>query len=117
MPGQTAEAIQNNEDSTGVLKAAADEAAENVGTRQDAESLAVEVYEKLAGRTFPQRSADRRAVYVGGMILIGSVFALTLLTVTLLALNDKVVPESIWTIATALGTGVLGGLFGYAQQK
>ena len=61
---------------------------------------------------FPQRSSDRRAVFIGGLLLVAFVFAVT--AVAGVTAGD--VPEWLPTLATALASGVIGGLFGLARQ-
>lgn len=68
------------------------------------------LYKEATGR-FPQDSSDRRAVYLGGFVLVGIVFLGIITVAIILGVNDKTVPEPFWTVATALGSGVIGGLF------
>lgn len=47
---------------------------------------------------------------------MGLIFLVTAALALFLVLNDKGVPEWMSTLATALGSGIIGGLFGYAKQ-
>lgn len=80
------------------------------------EALGLALYKEATGR-FPQDSSDRRWVYIGGFVLVGFVFVVTAGLALVLVLNDKAVPEWSSTLATALISGVIGGLFGYAKQN
>ena len=98
-----------------VAKAAVRDAVAAAPTDEEKEALAVQLFKLATGR-FPQESSDRRAVYQGGMLLVGVVFLTTALVTMALVLDDKEVPEWLATVATALGSGIIGGLFGYAKQ-
>ena len=98
-----------------LARAAAKDAAAGAQTQAEKETLGLELYKEATGR-FPQISSDRRAVYVGGFVLVGIVFVVTAALALVLVLDGKAVPEWMSTLATALGSGVIGGLFGYARQ-
>lgn len=110
----TRAAMDAAESPTEVAKAAVREATATVPEDQK-EDLALELYKAATGR-FPQKSSDRRAVYVGGFVLVGFIFLLTTAMATIVVLDDKSVPEWLSTLATALGSATLGGLFGYSRQ-
>jgi hypothetical protein len=98
-----------------VAKAAVQDAVESATSEKEKEALALALYKEATGR-FPQDSSDRRAVYTGGFWLLGSVFVVIAGVTIWLVLQDKAVPESVMVLATALVSGVIGGLFGYAKQ-
>ena len=108
-------AIDNDKSIDEVAKAAVQDAAESASSEQEKEDLAVALYKEATGR-FPQNSNDRRAVYDGAFMLLGGVFALVVIAATTIVLLGKSVPESLSILATALVSGVVGGLFGYAKQ-
>jgi hypothetical protein len=80
------------------------------------EALALALYKEATGR-FPQDSSDRRLVYISGFVLVGVIFVVTAALTALLVMNGNSVPEWTSTLATALGSGIIGGLFGYAKQS
>ncbi len=108
-------AIANNETKLEVAKAAVKDVVENASTNEEKEKLAVTLYKEATGR-FPQDSSDRLAVYTGGFWLLGIVFAIIVAATVAIVLNNKTVPEALTILATALVSGVVGGLFGYAKQ-
>ncbi len=54
-------------------------------------------------------------MYLGGYALVGVIFVVTIAAVVLMGSTG--VPEWMSTLATALGSGIIGGLFGYAKQS
>lgn len=48
--------------------------------------------------------------------MVGIVFLILATLAVVLLLNNKSIPDSMATLATALISGVIGGLFGYAKQ-
>ena len=112
---QVQKAIGSNLSTDEVAKAAVRDAVEGASSDQEKEALALALYKEATGR-FPQGSSDRRAVYTGGFVLVGVVFLVIAVAVVVLALNKTTIPESLTVLATALVSGVIGGLFGYAQQ-
>lgn len=109
------QAIRENRPPQEVARVAMKEAIVAAGSEAEKENLAASLYKDATGR-FPQNSMDRKTVYVGGFWLAGCVFLLTMALVFGLVLAGKPVPDWIGTLATALASGVIGGLFGYAQQ-
>lgn len=108
-------AIDAAEPSDVVAKAAAKDAAAGAGTAAEKEALGLALYREATGR-FPQDSSDRRAVYIGGLILVGLIIVIVGSLALILTLEDKELPEAVVTLATALASGIIGGLFGYAKQ-
>jgi hypothetical protein len=108
-------AIQENAAPDEVAKAAAKDATAAAKSQAEKDALALALYKEASGR-FPQDSSDRKAVYTGGFVLVGVIFVLTMVVVVLLILAGKAVPEGMSILATALGSGIIGGLFGYAKQ-
>lgn len=108
-------AIADQASSAEVAKAAVKDAVAEAGSQAEKDALALALYKEATGR-FPQESSDRRAVYLGGFTLVGIVFAITAAVALVLVLSDKAVPDWVSTLATALVSGVVGGLFGYAKQ-
>lgn len=99
-----------------VAKAAVKDAIDAAPTEEAKKDLALELYKEATGR-FPQESSDRRIVFLGGFVLVGVVFVVLAVVAVILVSDDKSVPDSLSTLATALVSGMLGGLLGYAQQK
>lgn len=110
------QAIENSAPSADVAKAAVKDAVAGAQSDAEKEALALQLFKEATGR-FPQDSSDRRAVYMGGFILVGLVFVVTSALALVLVLDDKSVPDWMSTLATALISGVIGGLFGYARQN
>ena len=110
-----AQAIERQATALDIAKAAVQDAAAGATTEAEKEALALALYKDATGR-FPQDSSDRRAVYLGGFVLVGIVFLGIIAVAIVLGINNKTVPDPFWTVATALGSGVIGGLFGYAKQ-
>lgn len=108
-------AIQSDAPPAEVAKAAVKDAVARADTQAEKEALALALYKEATGR-FPQDSSDRKAVYQGGFVLVGLIFVGTVVLALLLVLDDKSVPEWMAALATALGSGIIGGLFGYAKQ-
>lgn len=108
-------AIQNNAPPEQVAKAAVKDAVAGASTEAEKQALALDLYKEATGR-FPQDSSDRKAVYQGGFILVGLIFVVTAGLVLYAMANAGGVPEWMSTLATALGSGIIGGLFGYAKQ-
>ncbi len=98
-----------------VAKAAVKDAVAGAQTQAEKEALALALYKEATGR-FPQDSSDRRSVYQGGFILVGVIFVATVVAAVVVLLNGGEIPEWLSTLATALGSGIIGGLFGYAKQ-
>ena len=109
------DAIEANRPSDDVAKAATKDAVASINSEAEKEALALALYKEATGR-FPQDSSDRRSVYMGGFILVGLIFLVMAVLVAILLLENKTVPDSLWTMSTALVSGVVGGLFGYAKQ-
>jgi len=109
------EAIKAAASSEEVATAAVKDAVAGATSEAEKEALALSLYKEATGR-FPQDSADRRSVYLGGFWLVAMVFVVTAAVAVVLILNDKSVPDWLSTLATALGSGIIGGLFGYAKQ-
>ncbi len=112
---QVQAAIDSSAPPQEVAKAAVQDAVAAAETDAEKEALALQLFKEATGR-FPQESSDRRSVYLGGFLLVGLVFLTTALVAMFLVLDDKEVPESLATLGTALGSGIVGGLFGYAKQ-
>lgn len=110
------QALDNSAPSADVAKAAVKDAVAGAESDAEKEALALQLFKEATGR-FPQDSSDRRAVYMGGFILVGLVFLVTAALALVLVLDDKSVPDWMSTLATALISGVVGGLFGYARQN
>lgn len=108
-------AIERSEPADKVAKAAVKDAVAAATTEKEKEDLAVALYKEATGR-FPQESSDRKSVYQWGFGLVGVVFAVLAVVVVVLVSDDKLVPDSMATLATALISGTIGGLFGYAKQ-
>lgn len=108
-------AIANAEPSAEVAKAAVKDAVAGAASDAEREALALALFKEATGR-FPQDSSDRRAVFIGGFVLVGVVFVATVVLALVLILNNKDAPEWLSTMATALASGIIGGLFGYAKQ-
>lgn len=108
-------AIANSASADDVAKAAVKDAVAEASTAEEKEALGAALYKEATGR-FPQSSYDRKVVYMGGFVLVGVVFIVTAALAALVLLNDKLVPDWIGILATALVSGVVGGLFGYAKQ-
>ena len=115
MAGLAQAAIANSDTSEEVAKAAVKDAVAGATTDAEREALALALYKEATGR-FPQDSSDRRAVYTGGFALAGIVFVVTAAAAVALVLDGKQLPDSLTVLATALISGVIGGLFGYAKQ-
>ena len=115
MASLTQAAIENQEPADEVAKAAVKEAASAASTDTEREALALTLYKEATGR-FPQDSSDRRAVYTGGYWLVGGVFAAALAAAVFLVIEGKPIPEFVSILATAVTSGVIGGLFGFAKQ-
>ncbi|MEP1126312.1 MAG: hypothetical protein ABJH68_20715 [Ilumatobacter sp.] len=111
----TEAAIASSASPDEVAKAAVKDAVAEAGSQAEKDALALSLYKEATGR-FPQDSSDRKAVYFGGFILVGLVFLVTAALALILVLDDKSVPDWMATLATALVSGVVGGLFGYAKQ-
>lgn len=109
------EAIRNSAPPDVVAKAAAQDAAAAAPTQAEKDALAVQLYKEVSGR-FPQDSSDRRAVFIGAFWLAGAILFFSLVFAGVLLLNNKVVPDSVYVLATAGVSGVIGGIFGYAKQ-
>lgn len=108
-------AIADSAPADEVAKAAVKDAVATATTEAEKEALALALYKEATGR-FPQDSSDRRAVYTGAFWLVGVVFVTTAVLAAVLVLNDKSVPDWMSVLATAAISGLVGGLFGYAQQ-
>ena len=115
MTSLTESAIAAQHSSNEIAKAALKDALQDAGSDAEKEALAKELYKEATGR-FPQDSSDRKGVYIGGFVLVGFIFFILAALVAVLLLKDKTVPESLWTLSTALASGIVGGLFGYAKQ-
>lgn len=115
MPSLVETAISENQSPDDIARAAARDAASAAANDAQKEALALALYKEATGR-FPQDSRDRRAVFIGGYVLVAVVFIVLIVPVVVLQLNDKTLSSSITTLATALISAVLGGLFGYAKQ-
>jgi hypothetical protein len=111
----TEQAINESAPSAEVAKAAVKDAVAGAQSDAEKEALGLALYKEATGR-FPQDSSDRRAVYTGGFVLVGLIFVVTAALTLILVLGNRSVPEWISTLATALASGVIGGLFGYAKQ-
>lgn len=109
------EAIANQAPKADVAKAAVKDAVSGAQSEAEKEALALSLYKEATGR-FPQDSSDRKSVYLGGFLLVGVIFALTIVAAVILVLKDKSVPDWLSTLSTGLGSAIVGGLFGYAKQ-
>ena len=110
----TRAAMDSDGTPTDIARAAVREAAATIPA-DEKEDLAKELYKEATGR-FPQNSSDRKAVYVGGFTLVGFIFLLTAALAALGMWRTADVPSWMSTLATALGSATLGGLFGYSRQ-
>lgn len=115
MAGLVGQALQENAEPKDVATAAVKEAIAGADSEAEKEALALSLYKEATGR-FPQDSSDRKAVYVGGFLLVGIIVLLVLVALIIVLLKDKTMPDALWVLATAVTSGVLGGLFGYAKQ-
>lgn len=111
----TQDALAKSAPTNEVAKAAAQDASAETQSDAEKEALGLALYNAATGR-FPQDSSDRKTVYLGAFVLVGTVFVLTAILVIVLVLKGKTVPDWIPTLVTALTSGVIGGLFGYAKQ-
>jgi hypothetical protein len=73
-----------------------------------------EELKKAAGNLL--ESKDQRTVFVAGFILIGIVFITVAVVTAILVTDDHNLPDAVAALATALVSGVVGGLFGLARQ-
>ena len=55
-------------------------------------------------------------MYIGGFVLVGLVFLVIAVVAVVFGFIDKTIDGPLAVLATALISGVLGGLFGYAKQ-
>ena len=116
MTARLQQAIATNAPAGEVARVAARAASETAQTDTEREALARDLYKEATGR-FPQDSSDRRAVYLAGFVLVGISFVAVLLLAAFGMNQGNEVPEWISVLATALVSGVIGGLFGYARQQ
>jgi hypothetical protein len=111
----TQTALENAAPAEEVAKAAVKDAVAGAATDTEKEALGLALYKEATGR-FPQDSSDRRAVYTGGFVLLGVVFLISAALVAVVVLSEKTVPDWLAVLATALVSGLVGGLFGFAKQ-
>jgi hypothetical protein len=56
-------------------------------------------------------------IFVVGFVVVLLAFVTVAGVVLVLALNDHNIPDSLTTLATALISGIVGGLFGLSRQQ
>jgi putative membrane protein (TIGR04086 family) len=78
-------------------------------------SLATHGVSALAGGFAAGRRAGQKGWYVG--LLLGAVYALTVLMIGFLAADAPIRLESLALIATAAGAGTVGGMFGVGTRR